>query len=236
MQRLYVLNVEELYNPARQELILAGLALQRREKLSKLRREADRLRSLAAGALLKYGLFCWEREKEGASEVSGSVHIGENLQKVTWELLADCMGQTYREWDLRTKERGKPYIEGNPVYFNLSHSGSLVLCGISDQDIGVDIQLRTDFAFEKISDRYFTEQEKGQLEKCNSREEKAIWFYRFWTAKEAYAKLTGEGIGYGIGISPYYEAESLLIRCEELQITDAQKSEQYFGTVCTFIK
>jgi len=29
---LYVLNVEELYNPARQELILAGLALQRREK------------------------------------------------------------------------------------------------------------------------------------------------------------------------------------------------------------
>ena len=41
----------------------------------------------------------------------------------------------------KTEKYGKAYISNfENVYFNLSHSGKMVLCAISDREVGVDIE------------------------------------------------------------------------------------------------
>jgi len=64
----------------------------------------------------------------------------------------------------------------------LSHSGHLVICAVSEQEIGADIQIRRPFSA-GVQQRFFTEQEREHMD-----------MLRLWTLKESYGKLTGEGI------------------------------------------
>lgn len=91
-------------------------------------------------------------------------------------------------------ERGKPYFQNLPFFFNLSHSGDYVLCALSEQEIGVDIQRQAALRDIRIADRFFSESEKALIAGCITEEERQSCFYRLWTRKEAYGKLTGEGI------------------------------------------
>jgi 4'-phosphopantetheinyl transferase len=103
---------------------------------------------------------------------------------------------------------GKPEIEG--ICFNISHSGNLVVCAVSDQPIGCDIEKLRE-APRKVSDRFFCEREKkylNQFEGMNFDRE----FFRLWTMKEAYVKLTGEGLRV-----PFSSFEMSM--GEEIQIT-----------------
>ena len=36
---------------------------------------------------------------------------------------------------------GKPYAVGLDVHFNISHSGSLAACAVSDKPVGIDVQV-----------------------------------------------------------------------------------------------
>ena len=42
--------------------------------------------------------------------------------------------------DYKTTDKGKPYFEGDPMYFSLSHSGSFALCAVSDRPVGADLE------------------------------------------------------------------------------------------------
>ena len=86
-------------------------------------------------------------------------------------------------------EKGKPFFPGHPDrHFNLSHTGGLALCALSDEGaVGVDIEL-------------VKERRDALPAHIMSREELAdfdgTWedFYRVWTLKEAYAKFLGFSI------------------------------------------
>jgi 4'-phosphopantetheinyl transferase len=85
---------------------------------------------------------------------------------------------------------GKPMCEG--LHFNLSHSGSLVICAVGDTPVGCDVEQVRE-APRKLASRFFCENEKDYLNACDS----DIYdkeFYRMWTRKESYMKFTGEGI------------------------------------------
>lgn len=94
--------------------------------------------------------------------------------------------------DYRYGEAGKPYFKDLPYYFNLSHSGNYVLCALSDVEIGADIQQHCGKNVEKLAQRFFSEHETVALEQAGEEREKL--FYKLWTRKEAYGKLTGKGI------------------------------------------
>ncbi len=80
-------------------------------------------------------------------------------------------------------EHGKPYLQNSSdIFFNLSHSGDYVLCGIADRQIGVDIQKRHD---KDIS---------GVKEKIHNAQDKEEDFFLLFSAKEAFCKCTGEGL------------------------------------------
>ena len=105
------------------------------------------------------------------------------------------LGYILKEYRLADAEinfgsNGKPEIEG--IFFNLSHSKNMVICAISDKVVGCDIE-QVSVAPEKVADRFFSEAEQRYLSQYSG-EEKNKEFYRLWTMKESYMKMTGEGM------------------------------------------
>ena len=88
-------------------------------------------------------------------------------------------------------KNGKPECEG--VYFNLSHSGDMVLCAISDAPVGCDIEKVCDAPME-VAERVFTEKERRYISGAESDMETNHRFFKLWTTKESYMKMTGEGL------------------------------------------
>ncbi len=85
---------------------------------------------------------------------------------------------------------GKPEVRG--LCFNLSHSKDMVLCAVSDKAIGCDVEAIS-CAPQKVADRFLCDGEKEYLNNFSGEmREKA--FCRFWTMKESYVKMTGEGL------------------------------------------
>ena len=94
--------------------------------------------------------------------------------------------------NILTDKFGKPYINnfGN-FHFNTSHSSNILVCGISEQQIGVDVEKIKPIK-NKIVERFFTIQEKEYVYKTSSDQNKR--FIEVWTKKEAYIKWVGKGI------------------------------------------
>ena len=83
---------------------------------------------------------------------------------------------------LRT-ENGKPYIEGNPLFFSLSHSANWAVIAICDKPVGVDFEVFNGKVHPAVCSRFSQrEQEEINCEKD---------FLLHWTAREAFIKMKG---------------------------------------------
>ena len=89
---------------------------------------------------------------------------------------------------------GKP--EAEDVFFNLSHSGQWAVCAIGDGPVGCDVEEIASVR-EGIAERFFTENEVQHLEQFEGDQRKEE-FFRLWTLKESYMKMTGEGMSLGL--------------------------------------
>lgn len=94
---------------------------------------------------------------------------------------------------------GKPSISDYPqLFFNVSHSGEMVLIGFSDRIMGVDIEkIREKVDYRGIIKRFFSEKEAASWNLFAQNSPVEV-FFRGWTRKEAWLKATGEGIA-GLG-------------------------------------
>lgn len=126
---------------------------------------------------------------------------------------------------LAARTDGKPYLINNSdFFFNLSHSGSWVSCGISNQEVGVDIEECRDFIEEDdllLAKRFFHPAEYAALLEASSLEEKQRLFFQFWTLKESFIKYTGKGLQTPLD-SFYFSID------ERIRIHPAQDKELYF--------
>ena len=77
------------------------------------------------------------------------------------------------------EEGAKPRFDTDDAHFNLSHSGGVILVGISHAPIGVDIEKIRPIDFKKFD---FIDAEDEQD------------FFEKWTERESYLKFTGEGM------------------------------------------
>ena len=91
-------------------------------------------------------------------------------------------------------KNGKPKTDG--VCFNLSHSGEFVVCSIGEKDVGCDIE-KAEKERLAVANRFFTKNENAYLDSFEG-EEKKREFFRLWTLKESYMKLTGEGFSLSL--------------------------------------
>lgn len=97
---------------------------------------------------------------------------------------------------LKKNQHGKPFLQSQELYFNNSHSGDWVLCGISDRDLGVDIEIIKEIDL-NIAKRFFHKLEYKELLK-KSEKEKMNFFFDLWTLKESYIKADGRGLAVGL--------------------------------------
>ena len=139
-----------------------------------------------------------------------------------------------------THEFGKAYITNHDnIHFNLSHSGRIVLCAISDRQVGADVEFNDPEIDLTIAKQYFYNSEYENIMNAESPSDE---FFRYWVLKESYMKYTGLGMnlqldsfeiiiedeinlknddknltfnlfdieGYKIGIASHYEVSDLI--------------------------
>jgi len=99
-------------------------------------------------------------------------------------------------FEVQTSPLGKPFLEEKiGLHFSLSHSGEYVLCGISDSNVGVDIQMiKEKIKYRKIAQRFFTESEVEYIGKDNRSDYSIQRFTDIWAIKESYLKYCGQGL------------------------------------------
>jgi 4'-phosphopantetheinyl transferase len=109
-------------------------------------------------------------------------------------ILGGYLGRDPRSLEFQQGPRGKPFMTGPGIYFNLSHSGKLALIGVSDCEIGIDVEkVRHLESLTEIARRHFSEVEFTALDALDDTD-RELAFYRCWTRKEAYIKALGEGL------------------------------------------
>ena len=109
------------------------------------------------------------------------------------ELTGSCLSQEELTAAIRKKEKGKPYLPGSGLSYNISHSHGLVCCGIASGEIGIDAELIRP-PRENLARRVLSPSEYEQYSRAGEASDEV--FMRFWTLKEAYGKYSGKGIAY----------------------------------------
>jgi 4'-phosphopantetheinyl transferase len=118
---------------------------------------------------------------------------------ITRLILASYMEIPAHQLQMGANRSGKPFLIHPAPFdlrFNLSHSGGLMLLGVTDGlEIGVDIELHAEsLDWRQIATNYFSPREIGMIESPASDPARRAEFYRLWTLKEAYLKANGQGL------------------------------------------
>lgn len=198
----YLLSLEEIFAGAEVERLLeesyGKVDNARRVRAERMQFGKGQAVSLGAGLLLQlavqervedYGATVG-RSKQAEAEPDG---CPEGLTVYSVSRVLQLLGEPL-ELVLDYGKKGKPYLREYPFYFNLSHSGEYVVCAVSDQEIGADIQQCVSVDVERLARRFFSAEECRALAAYETEHEKRQFFFRQWARKEAYGKLIGEGI------------------------------------------
>jgi len=92
-------------------------------------------------------------------------------------------------------EKGKPYFpDFYDFKFNITHGGSIIAVAFcNNYEVGIDVEATDRKVNLMIAERYFTQSESEFLE-IMPEQQRSHTFLRLWTIKEAYLKMTGDGL------------------------------------------
>lgn len=134
----------------------------------------------------------------------------------------DCVGEKGGTSQTVAGVNNKPYFKDRPdVRFSISHSGDIVLLAMGRTEIGIDIEKIRPLDYKSLAERYYT---GGEKQKASTLE----GYFEVWTAKEAYLKLTAEGLG---GIGKYDTTAPLTYNGEKTVFTPVDVFEGYKCTI-----
>lgn len=110
-------------------------------------------------------------------------------------LLGRYQATNPRSLSIKVGSKGKPYLDGMPLSFNVSHSGTIAVCAFTTNcRIGVDCEEHRAIAnTSDIASRFFHNEEAAELASLPPMEREAA-FFRCWTRKEAFVKALGTGL------------------------------------------
>lgn len=105
---------------------------------------------------------------------------------------------------------GKPCLRNNRLQFNLSHSEERVMCAISEREVGCDVE-KVIPVEPGIAERLFSREECRWIALGETQDEQNERFFRIWTQKESFAKMTGLGMDY-VASEDAHENDAYYIR------------------------
>ena len=131
--KIYASRVKDIEEKEYED-IFSMLDSSRRDKIHRMKNNAERNRSIMAGLLLRYAF------------------LGEGYTTQDWKKVQIEQGKY-----------GKPILKGYVgLHYSLSHSGDWVLCGMDSEPIGVDIQQMRPYRME-LAARFYHENEYQRL-------------------------------------------------------------------------
>ncbi len=123
-------------------------------------------------------------------------------------------------------ESGKPFAINADIYFSLSHSSDIVVCAVSEKEIGVDIEKIRKIRF-KAAEKFATESEIAYIGNVENR------FFEIWTLKEAFFKCKGTGLGADIkSVSFGIDGNNIICSKDGYQLCFEEISDGYICSVC----
>jgi phosphopantetheinyl transferase len=110
------------------------------------------------------------------------------------QVLARKIGCQPDEIQYGKEKGGKPFVTGDPLFFNISHTRSEFVFSVSDKlSSGIDIEeFGRKINFEPVIKRFFSSAEVAYI--LNGRSASALRFFLLWTRKESLLKLIGTGM------------------------------------------
>lgn len=165
------------------------------------------------------------------------------LHNTAHELLQYAIEKEYKEkvnkLTMRSSQHGKPYFvekresgeeEISEIKFNLSHSGEMAVCILSNNEVGIDIEKMRKYN-PKVADKILSDEEWEFLQKSEQRDKD---FIKFWTLKEAYGKYTGKGLGMDFKQVVFWWQEEGKLQCsdEKVLIYQYEIGQEYILSVC----
>ena len=177
----YAFCVDEVEQDARFQQLEQVVSKKRYEKMQKYRFPIDKIRSLFAELLVRYVL------------------------KKHFQIEGADIEFDYNEY-------GKPFLKGQKnLFFNVSHSGSWVICAVSDKPVGVDVEEIKDRNLD-IAERFYSKKETEAIKESDMGNE---LFYHYWTLKESYVKAEGKGMSISFSSFAFsIEGEDILLEVE----------------------
>jgi 4'-phosphopantetheinyl transferase len=158
-----------------------------------LRVEAARLRKLTAAfndrERQRAGSFAMDEWRERWSAARGTLR----------EVLGRALEIAPGEVRFRYAAHGKPELDpdcaplARELRFNISHSGDRALIALARVEVGADIERVKTRRTDDIARRFFAAGEQQRLFQFAAPQREAA-FFRLWTCKEAFLKVTGEGL------------------------------------------
>jgi len=161
--------------------------------LSDLAVGPDRLRNLAAPFTPR------EKERAASFAVDEWRNRWSAARGTLREVLGRALGIPPQAVALRYRPHGKPELDpacaplAGELRFNLSHSGQRALIALSRVEVGADVEWLKKRRTDDIARRFFAPGEQQRLFALPPGEREAA-FFRLWTCKEAFLKVTGEGL------------------------------------------
>ena len=121
---------------------------------------------------------------------------------------------------------GKPFAVNADIRFSISHCESFVVCAVSDNEIGIDIERIRDIRF-RAAEKFCTENEINYIGNNLKR------FFEIWTLKEAFFKCKGTGLGADIkAVSFAINSEKIFCTESGYELSCSEFGGEYIYSVC----
>ncbi len=128
--------------------------------------------------------ICWRRIEQGKGHEAGRALLE--------EMYCQKWGKPMPR--ILLTPRGKPYFEGETIFFSISHTKAHVFCALSEKPVGIDAEEADRQIDLGLADKILSSQERAFYEAA---QDKRLALLRLWVLKEAAAKCSGEGLrGY----------------------------------------
>ena len=115
---------------------------------------------------------------------------GRDGHTVGRELLAGLCGRNMPE--IATTDNGKPFFADKKLHFSISHTKDHAFCCLSNSNIGLDAEEMGRSVSPALADKILSPAEKARFAAATDPDAALL---RLWVLKEAFAKLTGKGLG-----------------------------------------
>jgi len=162
MADIYYINIEEAVGYEGYEKLMGVCAVGKREAVSKYRLEADQKRTVYGEVLARF-------------------------------MVAKKAGIRMKEIQVGRNAYGKPHVKDRSgIYYNISHSGKYVVCGLAAGSLGIDIEEVRPIDLD-IAKSFFHPKEYDYIVSRET-DQQIDSLYDFWTLKESYIKYLGVGL------------------------------------------